>query len=207
MRRPWEIWDEKRAKEYPKWYGTPTHPKPAQKRRMLLAMSLIEGESVFDIGCGVGHLYPYVTERGIKYIGADNSDAMLSRARGFFPEATFIHADIFDLSNLGFFDTIISQDTLIHLPEIEKPINEMWNHATTTLIFSIPLASEKIVNKWKTFKEGKYLLSHAETRKGVIAIIEGLPHVKTIFSVVEPESSLNNTYFKATRDNDFGEYK
>lgn len=47
------------------------------------------GDSVVDVGCGTGLAVAELCARGISAIGIDSSDAMVTRARQRFPEATF----------------------------------------------------------------------------------------------------------------------
>jgi len=55
--------------------GVDWHSAAAQQARFdaLLAIGLTEGATVLDAGCGLGHLYAYLCERGIvvRYTGCD----------------------------------------------------------------------------------------------------------------------------------------
>jgi len=119
-------------------YGDPRDRKGSQSQLCRDASGLIKPYTVLDVGCGIGHLVPFVLspgegfgERvGMTYTGLDKSPFMLEAARGFFPEQTFLEEDATDF-DLGYkFDTVISVSLLLHLLEepARKALACMWNH-------------------------------------------------------------------------------
>ena len=194
--RAWEVWDEDRAGQYIQRYGTPQDPEPKHDRRMKLVASLLEGQTVLDVGCGVGHLYPRIKEAH-SYLGIDNSDWMLQLAMELQPECNFQKGDAYDLSPFGSFDTVVCQSLLIHLPDISKPIKEMWEHTNKALIFSTPVGESHAIHK--TPCKGGYLILHIETRKDIEKEINRLEGVHKLEVHPEPNSGMNNTYFKACK--------
>jgi SAM-dependent methyltransferase len=53
-----------------------------------------------DLGCGTGRLCAHFAARGFECVGVDLSDAMLAQARAHAPTATFVKANLVDLSEL-----------------------------------------------------------------------------------------------------------
>ena len=196
--RYWDVWHgclgAERAQRYHTAYGSPHSPEPFHRRRMELASSLIVGNSVLDIGCGIGHLIPFVKE-GVEYVGADTSHEMLQVATRFHPNNVFHVGDIYDLSPFKTFDTVLCQSVLIHLPEIAAPIQEMWGHARKAMVFSIPIESKKTVSPLQQYGS-KSILMHVETWENIDAIIKTLDGVKGVERHLEPETRRGNTYVR-----------
>ena len=57
----------------------------------------LEGCSLLDVGCGLGHLYEYLSKRGLNivYVGIDFIPEMIARAQRLYPEVNFFVQDIF----------------------------------------------------------------------------------------------------------------
>lgn len=144
------LWDtEARAQLYITTYGPPNDAKPRYKQRMKLASELVIGDSVLDVGCGVGHLYPHVKTKVRVYKGVDNSFNMVKLARTHNPRGIFDVADAYDLSKEGEYDTVIALSLLIHteFKDVEKVIHQLWSHAKKALVFTIPLKSPEGTRK------------------------------------------------------------
>lgn len=59
-----------------------------------------EDGSFLDLGCGLGDYSQYALPKGYKYLGIDNSEDMIKRARLLYPDLNFIVADSRDFSNV-----------------------------------------------------------------------------------------------------------
>ena len=142
----WEIWDEKMVKQLASGWRNPAdlqldfsssetdrHWRLTQK-----VHSLIEGESILDVGCGMGHLFILVKDC-FDYLGIDTSQAMLKTAREFFPEHQdkFQFGDAYDLSTLPTFDTVVATGVLLHLPDSGPVIEQLWSKARRCTILSM----------------------------------------------------------------------
>ena len=193
--RYWECWDEDRPEYYAKTYGPPDNPVEEHLNRMRIARSLIEGDSVLDVGCGIGHLYHQLPSN-MFYVGVDTSPYMVEYAKQY-GDGDFCIGDAYDLTEFDCYDSVVCQSVLIHLPEIETAIRELWKHVGKALIFSIPVSSMKKVNVWREYKDKK-ILSHTDTLKNITALIVNLDGFMKYEAVVEP-SKINNTYFKVWR--------
>lgn len=110
-----------------------------------MAALVQDGDSILDVGCGVGHylvsLRKHVPAK-FSYTGVDGSADYVSRAQKLFPDVTFKNGDIF---NLPFpdksFDFVMCNNVLLHLPSIEQPIKELmrvsrWGALIRTLVGS-----------------------------------------------------------------------
>jgi SAM-dependent methyltransferase len=66
---------------------------------------------LLDVGCGAGHLYEYLRERGVAnvaYSGLDLSPKFVSLCRGKFPDVPFYQADLLqDAIELPAFDYVV----------------------------------------------------------------------------------------------------
>lgn len=108
-------------------YGGTT-PKPFQVVADMLAPLLHSEDSVLEIGCASGYYYEaleYLLGREISYTGVDYSDAMISLARDYYPDAAFIAADGAHLPVAGrAFQVVISGCVLLHTANYPHHIAE-----------------------------------------------------------------------------------
>lgn len=163
-------WDDKRVMLYMKRHGTPQHPTKRTMDRMKYAARHQKGTTVLDVGCGVGHLYPWIKDLVKEYVGLDASPYMLTCAREFFPEVKWIEGDAHDLSKLPLFDTVYSMSLLMHMWNVKQIITQMWEHTKQRCIFNIPLRrNDKIVHKTSN------MIWHHTSFKKLKGIIKDLP--------------------------------
>ena len=77
----------------------------SQRARFTVLARSVElgGRSLLDVGCGLGDLLAFLTDRGIavQYTGVDIVGKMVERAERKFPDARFIHADPFTEDPFG----------------------------------------------------------------------------------------------------------
>jgi len=67
----------------------------------LLDIGVCEGDSILDVGCGVGHLYEYCGNR-IEYQGVDPNTLYIEKAKEIYPEGIFTEGTLKDVP--GTFD-------------------------------------------------------------------------------------------------------
>jgi ubiquinone/menaquinone biosynthesis C-methylase UbiE len=93
---------------------------------------LVSGDSILDVGCGVGH-YLVSLDRQItapfSYTGVDASQESIEAAKKVFAhrsEVSFERGDIFALPyEDNSFDLVMANNVLLHLPQIETPLREL----------------------------------------------------------------------------------
>ncbi|MFA5878302.1 MAG: class I SAM-dependent methyltransferase [Candidatus Staskawiczbacteria bacterium] len=80
----------------------------------------VSGDKVLDLGCGNGRLFSVLKEKGIEYVGMDNSEGLIEEAKRRFPKASF---KVGGLLTLPFpedtFDKVYCIATLHHIPSNE----------------------------------------------------------------------------------------
>lgn len=68
-----------------------------QRFEILAAVASLEGKSVLDVACGLGHFYDFLREHSItskEYKGVDISPVMIERAKQRYPELQFSTEDL-----------------------------------------------------------------------------------------------------------------
>jgi cyclopropane fatty-acyl-phospholipid synthase-like methyltransferase len=89
-----------------------------------LADLLPAGARVLDLGCGAGiPATRELTAHGLRVLGADFSTVQVRRARRLVQAASFIQADMTELSlQPGSFDAVVSFYALIHVPLADQRV-------------------------------------------------------------------------------------
>jgi SAM-dependent methyltransferase len=86
--------------------------KEVQEKRfeILLAIGDVENCRILDVGCGLGDLYRYLTEKGIKceYVGYDINPRFIESCRESYPEAKFEVVNIMDEKPSEAFDYVVT---------------------------------------------------------------------------------------------------
>ena len=212
MNREWEVWHEKRSRNLAKSWGNPNEcakgkiPRNGRVHWGLIekATSLAEGESVLDVGCGLGHLFSLLSD--MDYLGIDTSEPMIRRAREYFPadRDRFQIGDAYDLSSLPEFDTVVAVGLIVHLPNPEELLKQLWSKTRICMIFSAWVGWRPIVSKTaegkKTVFERRYTMNQYDemfSKLDVVGEVEKLPHTY----------SRGNYFFKLWRDKSRMEYR
>ena len=88
-----------------------------------LARGLPSTAAVLDLGCGAGiPVTCWLAHRGYAVTGVDVSARQLDLAQRYVPEASFIKADMTDLSfEPESFDAVVAFHSIIHVPREEHP--------------------------------------------------------------------------------------
>ena len=104
-----ELYYEKQLQE---WKGTKRYHSPVavgwldgktnQRTRFktLLNIGVSSGDSVLDVGCGVGHLIEHMNNVGIKvqYTGIDTNKDAIAQAKNVYSDKIFIHGSVKDIN-------------------------------------------------------------------------------------------------------------
>jgi SAM-dependent methyltransferase len=89
----------------------------------------LEGKTVLDVGCGVGHLAQFFTQKGCKVVCADGRPDNIATLHQLYPnlEAQVVDLETQQLLHLGYFDIVFAYGILYHL---ENPIAGLRNIAS-----------------------------------------------------------------------------
>jgi len=91
-----------------------------------------DGDSILDVGCGVGHYLRSLKNRlncSFSYTGVDNSPLYIELAEKAYPSSDRVNFHKGDIHQLPFpekfFDIVMSNNVFLHLPSIEQPLREL----------------------------------------------------------------------------------
>jgi FkbM family methyltransferase len=89
----------------------------------------VEGKTVLDVGCGVGHLSGFFAERGARVVCVDARPENIARLHSLYPgrEAYVANVEFDRLSELGRFEIVFCYGLLYH---VENPIAALRNMAS-----------------------------------------------------------------------------
>lgn len=144
--RPWEVWQDPDVAETVDNYWTGSEDE--LEYRSLLAHAVKQEaaflDSILEVGSGTGLVYGALKQEGIaNYVGIDNSNHMLAKARDRYPEADFRFGDAFDLDMAsGSYDVVICFEVLGHMPDPSKVIEELLRVARKKVIFTVWLGGD-----------------------------------------------------------------
>jgi 2-polyprenyl-3-methyl-5-hydroxy-6-metoxy-1,4-benzoquinol methylase len=103
-------------------YGDDEYPWDTQRDWVARVLRLIPpGGTVLDAPCGTGKYFPMVAAAGHWVAGADQSAAMLARARARGIAFSLEHTSLQDLSHLREFDAVLTIDAMEHIPPEDWP--------------------------------------------------------------------------------------
>ncbi len=206
---PYEIWDKKKVRGMAKGWKDPVKliddPKAEERDRHWRLIkgiySLIEGSSVLDVACGMGHLYALCGEK-CDYLGIDSSEYMIQQAKEFFPQdaGKFQVGTAYDLSGYPIFDTVVASGLILHLPDPVPVLRELWSHSQLSLVFSAWVNDTPTL--WKTKQSrGKYIIQRSDTLYSLRHIVAGLGDIESMDerSFRNPYEGESNYLFKVVR--------
>ena len=133
------------------WVDTPYQKSPvavgwldgkqnqAKRFETLLDIGVQEGDSILDLGCGLGHMVEHLEKIGlnVRYTGIDTSKKSIQQAYQF-REATYIHGTIFDIQDR--YDWGLASGVFnVEFPKEEmlKTINELLSKANKGVAFNL----------------------------------------------------------------------
>ena len=206
--REWEPWQlPEYAESRLEMWGNPTSPPKTwfkyKYNNLKKLPEMIDGDSVLDVGCGCGHTYAILKGHVKEYLGVDSAKAMIDICHRFFPERLFKVGDVYDLSPFKAYDTVISTQVLIHIPDLEEPLKQLWRHANKTLIFTLrPPKNTSHLRKWRPDplepESDYYLIGHNYKSETVIDAINNLEHKESV-KAYTVEGAKNVMYIKIVR--------
>lgn len=118
-----------------------------------LSARVNDGESVLDVGCGNGRLLEALADRKIKYLGTDNSEALIKLAKENYPNQQFLVADILNLDKItdNNFDYIFCLAVLQHIPS-----RELRLQALQQMKAKLSNSGHLIISNWNLWSSPKH---------------------------------------------------
>lgn len=162
-------------------------------REALARLELEPGMSILNVWCRVGGAIPFLrsAEPGLRLVNAELSMGLLRKARSRYPQENFVQVSLHYLPFCsGSFDTVLSLETLEHVPEPMLFLSELRRvmRCGGTLVMSLPPSSAEWtsrLNSLLSFHHGEgphRFLSPREVKKMLEASrLELLEHRGTLF--------------------------
>ncbi len=164
------------------WIDTPYQKSPVavgwldgrqnQTKRFqtLLDIGVQEGDSILDLGCGLGHMVEHLEKTGlnVRYTGIDTNKWSIQQAYQF-REATYIHGSIFDIQEK--YDWGLASGVFnIEFPKLEmlETINELLSKANKGVAFNLLSSSANNSLKYENYTPEE-IVSHL---KGDVSVVE-----------------------------------
>lgn len=130
-----------------------TRKKEVWPKMRELAESVKDGNNILDVGCGNGRLLEALVDKKIKYLGVDNSEALIKIAKNNYPYNEFRVGDILKLEQEteNNFDYIFCLAVLQHIPSRElrlRALEQMKNKLASNGIL--------VISVWNLWRNKKY---------------------------------------------------
>lgn len=132
------------------WVADIGEEKASIIKSVVDAMTLTGGESVLDVGCGTGVLYPFIMTKGVStYIGTDIAEEMLRAFSEKHGDVSLVQAN-FDqpCTFQQKFDCIVLFNSIPHFENIDCVLENAKRHLAPN---------------------GRFIIAHGRTRTGLRA--------------------------------------
>lgn len=93
---------------------------------------------VLDAACGCGYGSSMLFEKTEDVTGVDYDLEAINWARQYFSDTFFIHSKIEELPDIGEFDTVVSLETIEHMPDPSPSLRRLRKLCRGTFIASVP---------------------------------------------------------------------
>ena len=174
--------EEYYEEQHKRWVDTPYQKSPvavgwldgkqnqAKRFETLLNIGVQEGDSILDLGCGLGHMVEHLEKVGlnVRYTGIDTNKWSIQQAYQF-REATYIHGTIFDIQEK--YDWGLASGVFnIEFPKLEmlETINELLSKSNKGVAFNLLSSSANNSLKYENYTPEE-IVSHL---KGDVSIVE-----------------------------------
>ena len=136
----------------------------------LLDIGVQEGDSILDLGCGLGHMVEHLEKVGlnVRYTGIDTNKWSIQQAYQF-REATYIHGSIFDIQDR--YDWGLASGVFnVEFPKLEmlETINELLSKANKGVAFNLLSSSANNSLRYENYTPEE-IVSHL---KGDVSVVE-----------------------------------
>ena len=135
----WRIWSRNDLVEERTYFRAKNELPEMESAKQLRSIikSIDAKETVLDVGCASGHYLRsirYLSEK-CKYTGVDATEKYINSAKEVFKDdknSNFILQDIYELNQKA--DIVFCCNVLLHLPRIDKPLENLLNAANKKLV-------------------------------------------------------------------------
>jgi 2-polyprenyl-3-methyl-5-hydroxy-6-metoxy-1,4-benzoquinol methylase len=105
---------------------------------------------VIDVGCGCGVGTSILAEKAKTVIGIDDSKESIDFANTYWsrPNIDFFYLDCFQIQTEVPFDVVVAHELIEHVKDTEKLFELFGTITKKYLIFTTPLDTDPIKNKW-----------------------------------------------------------
>lgn len=141
--REWEQWDKDNVSQIIDnfWLSSYEELEHRKKLSALTKQWIFQNDHLLEIGCGSGLVYNALVPDVLPnhaYVGIDISETMLDIATKRYPNGMFKKDDLYALSFPdNSFEMVVAFEVFGHLPDISKPIKEMFRTSSRTIIFTV----------------------------------------------------------------------
>ncbi len=154
VKENWRHWTPGQAKIFLR-----SGPEGKSHPSRMQVLSLLEGLSVLDVGCGNGVMFEMIRERRLEldYLGIDVTENLLRVARQLFPAEAhrFRQMSLYDLKKLRRkFDAVVCRHVLEHLPDYAPAVQYLYSCARKKLILVFFLPPQPLPSGRK--RDGKF---------------------------------------------------
>ena len=182
--------------QHQEWKDTPHQRSPiavgwldgrqnqTKRFEILLDIGVQEGDSILDLGCGLGHLSEHLDKIGlnVNYTGIDTNKLAIEQAHqlplfGYLKEATFFHLTIFEIcgkSDWGIASGVFN----VEFPKLEmlETINELLSKSKKGVAFNLLSHADSNFDKdipmtYETYTPEE-IVSQLKGVKGDVSIVE-----------------------------------
>ncbi len=143
-----------------------------QKYKILEVGKFCRGESMLDVGCGVGQMARALSGKFKRVVGIDGSSVKIEKANkeNKLPNIEYVHTLYEDFEPKLKFDFIVSTNVLEHVDDSVALLKKLksWLNPGGLVVVTVPnaLALHKRIGKFMGLINGYYKLTEADYKKG-----------------------------------------
>ena len=217
MNENWRVWDDDKKYGdlfYDRATGKLSEMESSQAVAKYMAGLAKENDIILDVGCGGGHYLvslDKILKTPFSYHGIDPTKYYIELAKKAFSQdinsnslRTFFKFEVGDIFNLNlednYADLVMCNNVLLHLPSIEKPVQELWRVSKKFLVIRALIGKSSFRIKQVNFPESynkdgepnNYHFFNIYSKDYLSMIIDGLAGVKNYKFVEDKDYNLCN---------------
>lgn len=116
------------------------------KQRVLSLIERTHAHTLFEVGCGDGHLSLFLAEKGYSVCGGDVNPVLIAQANKDAAKENFLHAALFELLDVYSYDfSVLTADMIFccevleHLPDPVLALERIYDSEAKYFLFSVPM--------------------------------------------------------------------